>query len=63
MKGDKAMTKEQKEGIFNVMLQLEKLAEKKTYDGHDYNEQANGSFAILQAPGIGREYIRWSDNK
>ena len=57
------MTEEKKIALFKVMLELEHKAEVPTYDNRDYYEQANGAFLILQALGLGREYIRWAEGK
>lgn len=57
------MSEEMKLQLFEKMLKLEALANTVTYDHHDYNEQANGAFEMLQILGIGREYIRWSEGK
>lgn len=45
------------------MLELEHLAEKTTYDHHNYNEQADGAFKMLEVLGLEREYINWSFGK
>lgn len=57
------MTEEMKMKLFNEMLKLETLANTKTYDGHDYLEQLNGAYAMLELLGISTEYIRWSEGK
>lgn len=57
------MNKEMKEKAFEKLLELEKMANTKTYDGRDYFEQANGAYEMLRVLGLGVEYIRWSINK
>ena len=49
--------------LFNKMLELEHLAEARTFDGRNYNEEANGAFQMLEILGIAKEYIRWSEGK
>lgn len=57
------MSEEMKLKLFEKMLQLEHKSEKVTYDHHNYFEQSNGAFAMLQVLGLDREYIRWSEGK
>ena len=54
------MKQELKKAMFERMLELEHLAEATTYDGRDYNEQAEGAFQMLQILGLGGEYINWA---
>lgn len=49
--------------LFNKMLELEHLAEAQTFDGRNYNEEANGAFQMLEILGIAKEYIHWAYNK
>lgn len=57
------MTKELKIKLFEKMYALEELAGEDTFDGFDYNEQANGAYKMLDVLGLGHEYIQWSFNK
>ena len=57
------LTKEKKEELFNKMLELEHLAEARTFDGRNYNEEANGAFQMLEILGIAKEYIQWAYKK
>jgi len=57
------MTNEKKTELFKKMLELEHLAERETYDGRDYNEQAEGAFEILTILGLGSEYVNWAIGK
>lgn len=57
------MTQEMKTKLFEKMLELEHLAEDKTYDGRNYWEQANGAYAMLQILGLDKEYIEWAWHK
>lgn len=57
------MTQEQKMEMFEKMLEFEHLAEKKTYDGIDYNAMADGLYEAFRTLGIASEYIRWSYGK
>ena len=57
------MTQEMKISLFEKVLELEHLAERTTYDGRDYTEQADGAFQMLQVLGISKEYINWSFGK
>lgn len=57
------MTQNTKAKLFEEMLRLETLAGKKTYDGRNYFEQADGAFAMLEILGLDSEYIRWSEGK
>ena len=54
------MKKEKKLELFEKMLEIEQLAIVQTYDNHNYNEMANGAYAMLEVLGLGREYINWS---
>ena len=42
------MTKEMKMKLFEEMLRLEHLAERRTYDGNNYCEQSEGAFKMLE---------------
>ena len=57
------MDEEVKAKLFGRMLELEHLAGATTYDGRDYNEQADGAFQMLQILGLGSEYINWAIGK
>lgn len=57
------MTTEMKNRLFEEMLRLEHLSEKKTYDGHDYGEQSEGAWGILSILGLASEYIEWAIGK
>lgn len=57
------MTEEMKLKLFEGMLRLEKLSQTPTFDGRDYNEQANGAYGMLQILGINLEYLKWADDK
>lgn len=54
------MTQDMKVKLFEKTLELEHLAEKKTYDGRNYAEQADGAFQMLEILGLSSEYIEWS---
>lgn len=54
---------EKKIEMFETMLKYETLAEKKTYDGVNYFDMANGAFSMLEIIGLSREYIRWAEGK
>ena len=54
------MTKEQKMEIFNIILKEETLAGKRTYDGVNHADVADGAFQIVKALGLGSEYVKWS---
>ena len=54
------LTEEMKVKLFEQMLELEHLSERKTYDGHDYVEQSNGAYLMLKALGLDSEYIVWA---
>ncbi len=49
--------------LFEQMLELEHLAEAKTFDGRDYFEQSEGAFKMLQAMGLNSEYVNWAIGK
>lgn len=57
------MNKNDKIRAFEKVLELEHLAEAKTFDGRNYFEQADGAFKVLEALGLGGEYIEWAFNK
>lgn len=57
------MTEEVKLKLFEEMLRLEHLAERRTYDGHDYCEQSEGAFKMLEILGLATEYIWWAVGK
>lgn len=57
------VTTEMKEEMFEKMLELEHLAQKRTFDGIDYCDMANGMFKAFEIMGIGTEYIKWSYGK
>lgn len=57
------MTEEMKIKLFENMLRLEHLCEKKTYDNRDYFEQADGAFQMLEIMGLSKEYIKWAFGK
>ena len=57
------MTKEMKMKLFEEMLRLEHLAERRTYDGRDYCEQSEGAFKMLEILGLSTEYIWWAVGK
>lgn len=57
------MNKDDKIRAFEKVLELEHLAEAKTFDGRNYFEQADGAFKVLEALGLGGEYIEWAFNK
>lgn len=57
------MTEEMEISLFEKMLNLEHLAERGTYDGRNYFEQASGAYEMLTILGIGNEYIKWSEGK
>lgn len=54
------MPKATKEKLFEHVLELEHLAEKKVFDYCNYSEQADGAFSMLKILGLDKEYIRWS---
>lgn len=45
------------------MLEIEHLAESKTYDNIDYSSVADGMFEAFKILGIESEYIKWSFGK
>lgn len=57
------MNKQIKLELFEKMLELEKLANEKTYDGRNYFEQSEGFYKSLVILGLNYEYIRWSVGK
>lgn len=57
------VTQEMKMEMFAKVLELENLSATKTYDGHDYYEQADGAFQILQILGLESEYIEWAEGR
>jgi hypothetical protein len=57
------MTEETKIKLFEKMLELEHLGEKETFDHHNYIEQSNGAYLMLEILGLGSEYINWSTGK
>lgn len=57
------MTKEMKMKLFEEMLRLEHLAERRTYDGNNYCEQSEGAFKMLEILGLSTEYIWWAVGK
>lgn len=60
---DTEMTNEMKMALFNKVLELEHLGEVETFDHHNYVEQSNGAYAMLQILGLNKEYIQWSFGK
>lgn len=57
------MTNEKKMELFKAVLELEHLAEAKTFDHRDYAEQSEGAFKMLKILGLHHEYIKWSFGK
>lgn len=57
------MNEEMKIKLFEKVLELEHLAEAKTYDGRNYFDQSEGAFSMLQILGLGSEYINWAVGK
>lgn len=61
------MTQAEKEMLFQQMLSLEHKRELycdgKLYDNVDYWSMAEGAYKMLQAIGIGTEYINWAIGK
>lgn len=57
------MTSEKKMELFEAVLEIERLANVKTYDGVDYYEQSEGAFKMLKILGLHHEYIKWSFGK
>lgn len=59
----KEITDAQKERLFTTMLNLEDMASHPTFDFRNYHDMANGFYQALEILGIGKEYVRWSENK
>lgn len=57
------MDTETKMKLFNKMLELEHLSDTQRFDGGNYYEQASGAFEMLQAVGLGKEYVEWAFGK
>lgn len=59
------MTEEMKLNLFTKMLELEHLGEiqDKLFDHVDYVAESEGAYKMLQAIGLGREYLNWSIGK
>ena len=58
-----AITEEQKMAMFKKVLEMETLAERPNYGVHNYAEQADGAFLMLDILGLGKEYIEWAYKK
>lgn len=57
------MTEEMKIRMFERTLEFEKFSMMNTYDNINYSDKANGAYEMLEILGLGREYIKWTEDK